>query len=860
MKTFVKYTLKQIVFLNVIYVIIIVTGIYCLFTTPVENMPPVDMGQVIITTVYYGASADDVESLVTDKIEKALDGLENIEYIKSTSQRNISTVDLKFLDDTDYVNLYKDLRFRVLNIKSDLPQEADEPVFTYINTQTWVPVIVVNLVGDVSNRTLKLLADEFKSELININGVMEVELSGEYKNEFHISLDPVKLRKLGITFEEACAALKSANTKIPSGRFESETTEYMLDAGERFKDQETILNTIARRDGSGNFTRIRDIASIAILSHRQPDTISSVNGSSTIKLLIKKENNANSLYIAAEVKTLSERFEKTHKTDGINVVLTNDSTIEIADAVNTLTGNMVFGIILVTLALWITIGFRNAMLASVGIPFSFLVAVIMLRFTGQSINTISLFSFVLVSGIIVDDAIVILENVYRHRQLGKTSVNAVIDGVSEDIAPIISSVTTNMIAFIPMLLMTGTTGAFFSVIPKAVSYALLASLLEAIFILPIHIIDWGPKESHKKKEQNAVIDESALDSEQNLTGMFALLWKPYKVILTFLLRHKLTALFSVFVLFVLAIAMMILSITGKLTLIKVEFFPASYFRYHAPIIMPQDTSIEETDKAVRDLSQFILSLGKEQAESASGAAGFYESEDYQVRRNHNYGQIVVTLPPQKSIKFPQNPENDPLLHLEYMRTRLNEYISDNYKEKQKPAISIFAENTGPPVGKAVNIRVTGYTIDDITKAADKILKYLKTASEFTDLVEVQDNRAQLQTVVKFTPNIEALYEHNLTPEHAVSLVAGALNGYNAGKFITTDEEVDLLVRIARADDKGNSGAIGISSPSDILDLPIIESSISPIYVRDVVDMAYVKEPSSRERYNGKPAITITSDI
>ncbi len=851
MRSFVQYTLKQVVFLNVVFVIIVFTGIYSIFTSSVENMPPVDMGRVLIDVVYYGASAEDVESLVTDKIEDAIDGLENIEFVKSTSRRNYSNIDVKFIDDTDYVNLFKDLRFRVLNIKSDLPKEVDEPVFQYLDTQYLIPVIVVNITGEVSNRTLKLLAEEFKSELINIPGVLEVELSGDYKNEFHISLDPKKLRKYGITFEEAGMAIKSANTKIPTGRFKHKSHEYMLDTGERFNDQSRILNTIVRRDGDGNFLTVSDLVTNVMLSHRQPDTMSSANGQSTIKLIVKKEKGANSLSIADEVRRLSKRFTDIHQRDDVNVVLTNDSTIEIKDSVRTLSGNMILGMILVTLILWMTLGFRNAMLASVGIPFSFLVAIVFLRFTGESINTISLFSFVLVSGIIVDDAIILIENVYRHLETGKPLKEAVISGVSEVILPIFSSILTSILAFIPMLLMTGTTGAFFSVIPKAVSFALIASLIESLFILPIHILDWGPKKLSTTNNEK----ENTLFS-----GIFNFLWKQYKMILSLLLNHKVVTLLATVALFIISIVILGLSVSGMMPLIKVDFFPGNCFRYHVPVFMPPGTAIEETDRVVRDLSRYIMSFGKKQAESASGTAGYYEDIDYEAHLGHNFGQVIVTLPEQKDIEFPENPENDPLKHLDFMREKLNQYIDENYSNRPKPELRIFAENTGPPVGKAVNIRVTGNTLEDINVATDEILDFLKREEEFKDLIELEDNRADLQTVVKFTPKLKAIYEYNLTPDYVTSIVAGALNGYNAGLFRTTDEEVDLLVRLARVDDKGNFEKSGITMPSEVLNLPVIENGDSPVFVGDLVTVRYLKELSSRQRYNGKPSITITSNI
>ena len=219
MKPLVQYTIRQKVFINVIFVILVVAGAFSAFTTPLENMPTVDMGQVFIRTVYFGASADDVEKLVTTEIEEALDGLENVEYIQSESYRNFSNIKVKFIDDSDYEALYDDLRFRVLNVRDELPAEVDEPVFTYVDTDVWLPVVVVNITGDIPQRSLELYAEQLRTQLLAIDQVRDAQIEGDFEEEFHVSLDPERLRRFGITFDRAAGAIASANTKIPTGRF-----------------------------------------------------------------------------------------------------------------------------------------------------------------------------------------------------------------------------------------------------------------------------------------------------------------------------------------------------------------------------------------------------------------------------------------------------------------------------------------------------------------------------------------------------------------------------------------------------------------------------------------------------------------
>lgn len=860
MKSLVQFSLKQVVFFNVAFVLLMVSGIYSLLTNPVENLPPVDMGQVVITTVYYGASAEDIENLISRKIEKALDGIENIEYVRSTSNRNYSTVEVKFIDDTDYRKLYNEIRFKIQNIRNELPENADESIYTYIDTQIWMPVIIVNLTGDLPNRSLKLLADELKTRLKLIAFVKDVPISGQYKNEFHISLDHQKLRQYGITFQQAVNAVQSANTKIPTGRLQHGNLEYMLDAGGRISSQEAALDVVIRRDGDGNFIRVRDVVTSARVSHRMAEVIASVNGENTIQLKILKEAEGNSITIAETVQEIATTFEHDHQQDAISIAYTHDSTIEIHDSINTLTGNLILGIIMVIIVLWLTLGFSNAMITAVGIPFSFLVCLIMVKFTGQSINTISLFSFVLVSGIIVDDAIIALENIHRHLEMGKNINTAIIDGISEVMLPIITSSVTTILAFIPMLVMTGTTGDFFSVIPKAVTYALLASLFEALFILPIHVKDWTPK-----KNLNAITANQPTVNEdpyQHLkTGLFATLWKSYFNILNVLLAHQIKTLLAVTALFFLSLTLLGLSITGVVPLLKVDFFPGSVFRYHVAISLPTGANVAQTDEVVKNLSQVIMSFGTRQALSASGIAGVMEDEDYVHHNGHHYGQIIVTLPKKAEQAFPDNPDNDAWQHINFIRDKLNQYITQHYSDPTiKPTLRIFPENTGPPTGKAINIRISGSRLEDARQVTRKLLDYIKKEPEFKDLVDLEDNRAHLQKVVKYQPLPEATYEHGLTPDAVTRAIAGILNGQYAGEFRTKDEEIDLIVRVARLDDKDNYTGKGIADPSDVLDIPIVEHSASPIFLRDVADLKYHVEPSIRTRYNGKPAISIKSDI
>jgi multidrug efflux pump subunit AcrB len=856
MQGVVRYTLKQTVFINVLFVILVVAGAFSLLSTPTENMPLVDMGEVFVNTVYYGASAEEVEQLVTRKIEQALESLESVEYVLSNSYRNFSSIKVKFIDDTDYRYLFDELRFLVLNIKDDLPAEAQESTFLWIDTNMWKPVIVINLVGDLSPRGLERYAEDLRIQLLAIPHLQEVDIQGTVEEEFHLSLDQEKLRRYGVTFMEVVHAVQSAGLKVPTGRFRTGDTAFMLDAGQRLKSQQEVLDVIVRRDGDGTFIRVADLAALARLHHRDPIDIASVNGRGAIRMAIVKEKQGNAVTIARQVKDIAERFGQLHAGEGVEVVFTNDSTIEIKDSLRTLGGNLMLGMSLIILVLWFTLGFRNAMITTIGIPFAFLCSLVLMKLGGLTINTISLFSFVLVTGIIVDDAVIIVENTFRHLQMGKSRHQAIIDGTSEVMLPVFASALTTALAFLPMLIMTGNTGEFFAIIPKTVCFALAASLLEALFILPIHIYDWGPR-----KAVDAERVQSGTDPFSHLQdGLFGIMWRIYRRMVLWMLDHKALALASFGLAFAAASAILLLSMLGIAPLIQVQFFPGNYFRYHVTVQNATGTSLERTDTMVRDLSRFIMAQGAGQSESVAGWAGFYEDQDYIVHHGSNNGQVVVTLPEERLRDFPGNHRNDPIQFINDVRAMIVEYVARTYADDPaRPRVQVFEEMDGPPTGKAVNIRIQGPTIDGALAAAEHLLDYMQSDPSLSDLTELGDDRPSLYRTVKFEPRQESVHAYNLSMDQVTVLVAGVLNGWHAGVFRTIDEEVDLVVRLARADDPVVASS-GLTAPLEVLNVPVVEHSAAPIYLRDLVDARFDYEPNVRTRYQGRPTITITADI
>ncbi len=831
MEALIRFSLRQKIFFNLLFILLTVTGFLALSELPNERYPNFNFGEVVISTYYPGASPSEVETLVTRELEETLETVDNIDWIKATSYPQRSHIRLKFIDDSDYETLFNEVRFKILNSINELPDEIDPPVISDISVNDYLPVIVVNLGGKHSNRGLALMAEQLKPALNKIHGVKEVIINGEFVREFHIQLDPDKLRRFGVSFNEVASILQKVNVSIPAGTFRHSQAEFLIKVDEKFHNRSQVVNTIIRRDGDGNFTRLEDLISNAQLSYRDPLVISSVNGQDVVALKIIKSEQGNSLAIKADVETVLKNFESLFKQEKLAVTLTQDSTVKINDGLSTLGLNMLIGMSLVSLVIWYFMGIRNAGLVTIGIPFSFMVTMLLMYLTGNSLNELTLFSFVLVTGIIVDDAIVVSENIYRHVQEGEETYHAIVKGTAEVALPVIASTLTTMAAFLPMLIMTGTTGDFFALIPTAVSYALLASLIECLIILPIHYLDFGPKRS-KKLSTQLVKDDWLLAKVRSLTA----------TVLNFTMHYRLFSVSIVMLLLAVVIGILIVSATGTLPLLKIKFFPDDYSLYYVDIKAPAETPKTAIDKRVRDISQLIMADGESYASSTSGFAGMYFNDDYEAVHGNNFGTVVVVLPARQQQAF-----EDPLQHLQNMRDKLKQKF-----EHEGYRLYIHAQKDGPPTGKDINVRIMGTNIEAINGLADRLWEFMQNNEKVAPyLVELTDNRGQARRIYRFEVLHERVNEYQLDSGAVATFAGSVLDGRYIGKYRLSDEEIDLKLMISPH---------AIPTPESALTLPFIEHARGSIRLGDVAQLRSYQQNSELHRYQGQRAISIKANL
>ena len=839
MKNFIKLCLKQSVLNNVIYVILLVSGAYCLVTSPVERYPNIHMGDIFITTYLYGAAPADVEKLVTTKMEKEIKNVKEVEFIKSTSARNRCTIKVHFKDGSDFEAATANIKVRLESIQKDMPSYVKAPIYEEAKVNEWAPVVRLNLYGNHDQNALHLIAKDLKVKLESIEGVEKAQLVGENAQEYHIKLSPKAMRKYGVPFQAVVRAIQTSNVNIPMGSLKVGDHEIFLTADEKIKSNEEVLKIIIRRDGDGNFVRIGDLVTEASMSYLKPTIMLSADGYECLAVQVHKSEKGNAIFIKKEAIRLAEEFKEDYKGKAdFKTIITDDSTKSIDESMQTLSSSLLTGIFFVYLLMHYFMGFKNAFLAIIGIPFSFLVTLIFFRFTNNSINEISLFGFILVSGMIVSDAIVILENIHRHREEGSTVYDAVVNGTAEVIIPVTASSFTTIAAFIPLLMMSGSTGAFFSIFPKAISFALIASLIEALFILPLHYYDLTPKRK--------VLQKKVYEPNRAIKFLDYI----YSTTLKFCLNYKIISMGSLVFLSIFSFILLYLSVSGQSNIIRVKFFPDTYPEYFITIEAPISTPLVKTNEYLLKLTKEIKKGGKGEYDVVSGIAGMYMNEDYLQFYGYQYGMLTVTMPKSDDQRFADYPVNDPKKHLDTILNRVKKVLVD---EKGNPLakISIRPAYEGPPKGKPVSIRVFGQNEKNVSLLADEIFKYMKNSPDFICLSNLKTDLSETRNVASMKTKAIRAKDFGLSSMDILGIGVGLIDGQIVGQFRGARDDVDLKVMIDENE---------LNEPEDILNIPIIEDAKSPILISDVAKFEYIPEISTLNRYNEQRSIEITADI
>lgn len=722
MLAIIEFFLRRSIFGNILTVLLIGWGIYVGLTINREAFPNIDFDIVLITTVFPGASPEEVEKLITNPIEDQLKSVEGIKEIRSSSIENRSGITV--IIDPDAKNprkVVEDIRSAVDRV-TDLPADVDKPLVLEI-TSSLTPVIEVSLFADenkIDYRTLREQAEILENALKQIDGVARIDRRGWLNREYIVKLDPIKIKNNYVGIEQILAGLKQRNINFPGGEvIINGASQVLRTVGELLEPQD-IENFFIRSNELGQGIRIRDVGKV-VDGFEEPLYIYRTNGKIAINLIVLKKEKGDIIRVVEEVKKVANNY-KQKLPEGIEVEFINDLSYYVKRRLNVLFNNAIQGFILVVGSLFFFMGWRTALMVALGIPFSLGAALIIFNAIGITLNLISMVGMIIVVGILVDDAIVVSENFYRYLEEGYSTLEAAIKGTSEVVAPVFASVITTIVSFAPLLFVTGIFGKFLFTIPLVVIITLSASLFESFFILPSHLYDINKYASH----ENEIKGESGY--------FYRFRKKIYEPALAWVINHRWQTLIALVVLF-------ITSIVLQVTVGKFKLFTGAIEAFIIKMKADPSTPLEDMDRFNQYISKYVETLPKEEIENFRTATGIVQQNptDPFTKRGSNYAMAIIYLTPENKRK--RSGEEIVNQVREEISWLLDAKFKDNANLKQNPyKPKIFPEfmnlsgklenlqvdllRGGPPTGKPVAIEIRGKDYDVLEKIGEEFKERL----------------------------------------------------------------------------------------------------------------------------------------
>ncbi len=807
MRRLIEFSVRNPVTVNLLTLFVLGAGIATYFRMHRELFPEFSRQAVQITTQFTGASPEEVENLITAKIEEEMTDLDELDEMLSISQEGRSEILLKFQPETDMNRALNDVR-AALDDVTDLPGEADDPQVREVKST--FPVITVSLAADIDEATLRDMAKDLRDELRRIPGVATVRILGIREQQIWVEVDPARLEQYGMSLDDVRAAIAAHNQNVPGGTLKTPRGEILVRTLGEAAGAEEVERIILRSVATGTPLTVADLA-IVHETFEEPTTIGRWGGRAAINLVVIKERTGDAIDIAASVRALVEEV-RDRLPETVTIGVYNDFSVFIRNRLNTLRLSGAIGLTIVLITLWVFMRARIAFLTGLGIPFAMLGGIVLMSLYGISLNMISLFSLILVLGLLVDDAIVVTENVYRYVEQGMDPRQAAMQGTAEVAWPVVATVTTTIAAFLPLLLIPGTMGVFLAPIPVVVTFALLASLLQALVVLPSHLSDVITPAYAQRVRRREVGWLTRARSVYGTSLAMAVKWRYVTAVLMlcFTILLGTTAWYRIpFVLF--------------------REFESSQFMIN--LETSSAAKIEDTLEVAKRAEQVVLNLPPEELRSVATNVGITFLDVHRAEWGPNLGQLLVEL------------EEDRRRTVDAVIADLRGGMADIPGITK---IQFLKTQTGPG-GPAIEARIVGAEIPVLRRLADEVKGFLRGIPGVRDVRDdFTEGKEELQ--ITLLPEARAL---GLNLGQIARQVQQAFLGVEASTIQRRDEDVPIVVRFPQAARRSLETVAGMK-----ITLPSGEK----VFLRDVARLESAIGTSKIRRDDQKRTITVLADV
>ncbi|CAN5797184.1 efflux RND transporter permease subunit [soil metagenome] len=808
-----SFSLRNVTSVLVMLFIIAILGIISYRTVPKEAQPEITIPIVAISTIYPGVAPGDIETLVTRVIEEELNNIADLKTLSSTSVEGYSSVVAEFGAGMDMNEALQKVREKLDLARPRLPRDAEDPVLSDIVLSEF-PIMQVNISGEYSLVQLKDVAEELKERLETIPSILEVRLSGGLEREVKVDVDLPRLKFYGVSFTDVVSAISNENITIPGGAIDVGNQKYLVRVDGEFRDTR-ILEDIVVTATNGRPIYIRDVAEVDF-GFRDRDSFARLDGNSVVTLDIVKRSGENIIGTSDAVKSTVAAMEADFPPTTV-VKITSDQSEDIRAMVLSLENNIISGLILVLAVLLFFLGVRNASLVAVSIPLSMLLSFVVMKGLGMTMNMIVLFSLILALGMLVDNAIVVVENIYRYKEKGADNFSAARYATGEVAMPIIASTLTTLGAFAPMMFWPGIIGEFMKFLPLTLIITLSSSLFVALVIVPTLAalfmrVDGTRSAPLTRAARWTLLATAGLTFVLMLSSSILAAVMLSLTAATLILLHRLVfsrisrwvqdaALPRMLTSYerrlrwaldhravIIGMSFMIFVGTGGLFYFfnnGSEFFPESIppASVYVQVEVPSGTTAAFTDGIVSQVESRLPSItGMGDAESvvatvspSSGGSGFFGGG--------GDGTVAISFRP-----F-QDREYDVFATLKDLQEQIGVAIPG-------ADITVTKPQNGPPSGKPINIEIAGDDSGVLRALGEQALAVLRSSPVSSRLEGLDSDMSQGRPELVVDVDREKAAIYGLSTAQVGSTVRSAIQGAEAAKFRAGQDEYDIVVRLA----------------------------------------------------------------
>lgn len=734
----------------------IVAGGLIYVNLPREGAPDITIPYVFLTAVYEGVAPEEIENLVTIPLEKKLRDLNNLKEIRSTSAEGVCTVSIEFTPEEDINSVQQFVKEKIDLARPDLPQDLDEPTVQAFNFSTDVPVLMIAIHGDSSVERMRLIAEDLQDRIEALPGVKEAALVGLQEREVRVEFDPLRLQALSLPLSDVRRRLAQENRSFSAGNLDLPETRLQVRVPGEFNlahDLESLQ--VAQVRGRPVF--LRDVARITD-TFKDLDSVSRFNGEPSVTLQVKKRSGENSVRIIDQIQQV---LTATTLPPHIRISATQDQSRFIRSMVTELENNIASGFILVVLVILVVMGLRNSLLVGLAIPMSLFLGFIFLQARGFTLNMLVLFSLVMAIGMLVDNSIVMIENIYRHHMNGETRGDSARAGSSEVAWPVITSTLTTVAAFFPLIYWPGIMGQFMSFLPVTLILVLCASLFIALTMNPA-LCSLLIRRGHRKEGGR-------------LTRIGNRIVGGYDRTLRWSLAHRAIPM---------GIGVVLLITSGivyKVLNRGLVLFPDVPPRdVTVSVRMPQGTPIEKTDALLREVETLMKDLPDVKfivtTTGVIGGAGMGGGQ------GHHLGAVFAEF-----IDM-QDRTCDSLELINRLRLQLG--------ERPGVDIKVAGSQMGPPSGAPISLEVSGGDFQVLSDLSLAIQRHMKTVP---GVVDIQTDYEGSRPEIQFQVDRARAARLGVDTSTIGDLLRSSLYGSEATKLRAGEDQYDIMLRLPRSD-------------------------------------------------------------